>query len=281
MIGADIKDQEQEQGPEADHEELEAAVHEEEEDIFLSAQEDEDDEEEEDILLSPQEEEEEEEEAVPVEVDDEGDILFTKITRSPQHADADAGYDEDDSVPIAVLFHNDNNKHNQNKPVEETLEVECLPAPRLIRDTVDYTVERPSVACDAAVVHQPAPAETVVTPSSTPTSTTSAITTTMNQSALLTALLAPPLATLHKRMPLRPRPSFSTSSSTSTIHARNHAYDATVPSLIRGPIRPDAVAISLARLASDTTARNRYYAAHAQKTADTARFRKYHAGGGP
>ena len=287
LVGVDIEDQEEEQ----DHEELEAVVHEEEEDIFLSAQEDEEDE---DILLSPQEEDED---AVPVEVDEEGDIVFTKITRSPQHADADAGSDGDDSVPIAVLFHNKDNKKKQpvkDNPtrMDETttmattvtrvdpnvdVEVEFLPSPRLIRDTVDYTVERPGVA---AVVHQPAPEEKVVTPSSTPTSTTSAITTTMNQSALLTALLAPPLATLHKRMPLRPRPSFSSHGNDSKTNARNHAYDATVPSLIRGPIRPDAVAISLARLASDTTARNRYYAAHAKQTVDPARFRKYHHEGG-
>jgi len=112
LLGVDIEE-EQEEDQEAGHEELEAAMHEEEEDIFLSAQEDEDDEEEEDILLSPQEEEEEE--TVPVEVDDENDIVFTKITQSLNHADVDAGYDEEDSVPIAVLFHNDNNKHNNKQ----------------------------------------------------------------------------------------------------------------------------------------------------------------------
>ena len=130
MIGVDIKEQEQE----TDHEELEAALHEEEEDIFLSAQEDEDDEEDEDILLSPQEEKE----TVPVEVDDEGDILFTKITQSLNHADD--GYDEDDSVPIAVLFNNDNSNSSKKKPVEDTIEVNVFPAPRLICGTVDYTV---------------------------------------------------------------------------------------------------------------------------------------------
>ena len=200
MIGVDIKEQEQE----TDHEELEAALHEEEEDIFLSAQEDEDDEEDEDILLSPQEEKE----TVPVEVDDEGDILFTKITRSPQHADD--GYDEDDSVPSAVLF---NNNKKKKQPVEKNMEVDVLPAPRLIWDKVVYNDELhvPGVAIDAAVVHKPAPVKKVVTPSSSSSSSLLKNMTDWNRSAIRAALLQPSLATLHLRIPLRPRHSFYSS----------------------------------------------------------------------
>ena len=192
-------------------------------------------------MSSPQEEEEEEEEeAVPVEVDDEGDILFTKITRSPQHADD--GYDEDDSVPIAVLF---NNNKKKKQPVEETMEVDVLPAPRLIRDKVVYKVELhvPGVAIDVAAVHKPAPVKKVVIPSS---SSLLKNMTDWNRSAVRTALLQPPLATLHLRIPLRPRHSFY-SSTTNAAKERDHAYDDAAPSSIQGPIRPDALARSLIR----------------------------------
>jgi hypothetical protein len=189
LVGVDIEEQEQEQ------EELKAAADEEEEDIFFSAQEEEEEEEEDD----------DEEEAVPVEVDDDGDILFTKITRSPQHADD--GYDEDDSVPSAVLF---NNNKKKKQPVEKNMEVDVLPAPRLIWDKVVYNDELhvPGVAIDAAVVHKPAPVKKVVTPSS---SSLLKNMTDWNRSAVRAALLQPSLATLHLRIPLRPRHSFYSS----------------------------------------------------------------------